>query len=55
MVHLSLALDINKLVQAGFIQPGWEKEAPNDAIVTKSLDAIAIRQGNPKISKLGQI
>ena len=48
VVHLSLALDINKLVEAGFIQPGWEKEAPNDAIVTKSLDAIAIRQGNPK-------
>ncbi|QLE42633.1 sulfate ABC transporter substrate-binding protein [Nostoc sp. C052] len=48
VVHLSLALDINKLVQAGFIQPGWEKEAPNDAIVTKSLDAIAIREGNPK-------
>ncbi|MEH1828368.1 MAG: sulfate ABC transporter substrate-binding protein [Nostoc sp.] len=48
VVHLSLALDINKLVQAGFIQPGWETEAPNDAIVTKSLDAIAIREGNPK-------
>ncbi len=48
VVHLSLALDINKLVEAGFIQPGWEKEAPNDAIVTKSLNAIAIRQGNPK-------
>ncbi|MEH2011109.1 sulfate ABC transporter substrate-binding protein [Nostoc sp.] len=48
VVHLSLALDINKLVEAGFIQSGWEKEAPNDAIVTKSLNAIAIRQGNPK-------
>ncbi|MEH2290055.1 sulfate ABC transporter substrate-binding protein [Nostoc sp.] len=48
VVHLSLALDINKLVQAGFIQPGWEKEAPNDAIVTKSLEAIAVREGNPK-------
>ncbi|MEH1943969.1 MAG: sulfate ABC transporter substrate-binding protein [Nostoc sp.] len=48
VVHLSLALDINKLVEAGFIQPGWEKEAPNDAIVTKSLEAIAIREGNPK-------
>ncbi|MEH2078934.1 MAG: sulfate ABC transporter substrate-binding protein [Nostoc sp.] len=48
VVHLSLALDINKLVQAGFIQAGWEKEAPNDAIVTKSLNAIAIREGNPK-------
>ena len=48
VVHLSLALDINKIVEAGFIQPGWEKEAPNDAIVTKSLNAIAIRKGNPK-------
>lgn len=48
VVHLSLALDINKLVEAGFIQSGWEKEAPNDAIVTKSLNASAIRQGNPK-------
>ncbi|MEH2363194.1 sulfate ABC transporter substrate-binding protein [Nostoc sp.] len=48
VVHLSLAIDINKLVEVGFIQPGWEKEAPNDAIVTKSVDAIAIREGNPK-------
>ncbi|OUL35643.1 sulfate-binding protein [Nostoc sp. T09] len=48
VVHLSLAIDINKLVQAGFIQPGWEKEAPNNAIVTQSVDAIAIRPGNPK-------
>ena len=47
VVHLSLPLDINKLVEAGFIQPGWEKEAPNNAIVTKSVDAIAIREGNP--------
>ncbi|WP_086763408.1 sulfate ABC transporter substrate-binding protein [Nostoc sp. 106C] len=48
VVHLSLAIDINKLVQAGFIQPDWEKEAPNNAIVTQSVDAIAIRPGNPK-------
>lgn len=48
VVHLSLALDINKLVQAGLIQQGWEKEAPNDAIVTHSVGAIATRQGNPK-------
>ncbi len=48
VVHLSLALDINKLVQTGFIQPGWEKEAPNNAIVTQSVGAIATRQGNPK-------
>ncbi|WP_341528258.1 sulfate ABC transporter substrate-binding protein [Nostoc sp. UHCC 0302] len=48
VVHLSLALDIDKLVETGFIQPGWEKEAPNDAIVTTSIDAIAVREGNPK-------
>uniref|UniRef100_UPI0030DAB064 sulfate ABC transporter substrate-binding protein n=1 Tax=Calothrix sp. NIES-2098 TaxID=1954171 RepID=UPI0030DAB064 len=48
VVHLSLAPDIHKLVKAGFIQPGWEKEAPNNAIVTQSVDAIATRPGNPK-------
>ncbi|MHC5829766.1 MAG: substrate-binding domain-containing protein, partial [Nostoc sp.] len=44
VVHLSLGLDIDKLVQTGFIQPGWEKEAPNNAIVTQSVGAIATRE-----------
>ncbi|MFN6485798.1 MULTISPECIES: sulfate ABC transporter substrate-binding protein [unclassified Nostoc] len=48
VVHLSLALDIEKLVQKGFIQPAWEKEAPNNAIVTQSVVAIATREENPK-------
>lgn len=48
VIHLSLALDVDKLVQTGFIQPGWEKEAPNNAIVTQSVGAIATREGNPK-------
>ncbi|MDF5710872.1 MAG: sulfate ABC transporter substrate-binding protein [Nostoc sp. S4] len=48
VVHLSLNLDVDKLVQSGLIQQGWEKEAPNDAIVTQSVAAIAIRQNNPK-------
>ncbi|WP_224095420.1 sulfate ABC transporter substrate-binding protein [Nostoc sp. MS1] len=48
IVHLSLALDIDKLVQKGFIQPGWEKEAPNNGVVTQSVVAIATREGNPK-------
>ncbi|MFN6561100.1 MAG: sulfate ABC transporter substrate-binding protein [Nostoc sp. ChiSLP01] len=48
VVHLSLALDVQKLVQAGLIQQGWEKEAPNDAIVTQSVGAIATRENNPK-------
>ncbi|XGV99488.1 MAG: sulfate ABC transporter substrate-binding protein [Leptolyngbya sp. BL-A-14] len=45
---LSLALDTKKLEKAGLIQPGWEKELPNDAIVTKSVVALVTRQGNPK-------
>ncbi|MBD2615776.1 MAG: sulfate ABC transporter substrate-binding protein [Nostoc sp. ZfuVER08] len=48
VVHLSLALDVQKLVEAGLIQQGWEKEAPNDAIVTQSVGAIATRENNPK-------
>lgn len=48
VVHLALALDTDKIVKAGLIQPGWEKEAPNDAIVSKSVAAIVTREGNPK-------
>ncbi|WP_242040977.1 hypothetical protein [Leptolyngbya sp. FACHB-261] len=28
IVHLALALDINKIQQAGLIKPGWEKKLP---------------------------
>ncbi|MFB2918028.1 sulfate ABC transporter substrate-binding protein [Aerosakkonema funiforme] len=48
VVHLSLALDVDKIVKAGLIQPGWETEAPSDGIVTKSVGVIATREGNPK-------
>ena len=48
VVHLSLALDTKKIEKAGLIQPGWEKEAPSDAIVSKSVAAIVTREGNPK-------
>ncbi|HIK26527.1 MAG: sulfate ABC transporter substrate-binding protein [Oscillatoriaceae bacterium SKW80] len=48
VVHLALALDINKIEKAGLIQPGWEKEAPNNAIVSKSVVALVTRPGNPK-------
>jgi sulfate transport system substrate-binding protein len=30
------------------IQPGWEQEAPNGAIVTRSVVALVTRPGNPK-------
>ncbi len=48
IVHLALALDTKKIEKAGLIQPGWEQEAPNDAIVSKSVGAIVTREGNPK-------
>ena len=48
VVHLALALDTNKLVKAGLIETGWEKEAPNNGIVSKSVAALVTREGNPK-------
>lgn len=48
VVALALALDTKKIEKAGLIQPGWEQEAPNDAIVTKSVAALVTRDGNPK-------
>jgi sulfate/thiosulfate transport system substrate-binding protein len=48
IVHLALALDTSKIQKAGLIEPGWEKEAPNDGIVSKSVAALVTREGNPK-------
>jgi sulfate/thiosulfate transport system substrate-binding protein len=48
IVHLALALDTTKIEKAGLIQPGWEKEVPNEGIVSKSVAAIVTREGNPK-------
>lgn len=48
VVALSLAPDVTKIEQAGLIEPGWEKEAPNNAIVSKSVAALVTREGNPK-------
>lgn len=48
VVHLALALDTDKLVKAGLIEEGWEKEFPNDGIVSKSVAALITREGNPK-------
>ncbi|HIK08024.1 MAG TPA: sulfate ABC transporter substrate-binding protein [Trichormus sp. M33_DOE_039] len=48
IVHLALALDTQKIEKAGLIAPGWEKEVPNDGIVSKSVAAIITRPGNPK-------
>jgi sulfate transport system substrate-binding protein len=48
VVHLALALDTKKIEKAGLIEAGWEQEAPNDSIVSKSVAAIVTREGNPK-------
>ncbi len=48
VVALALALDTKKIEKAGLINPGWEKDAPNDSIVTLSVVALETRPGNPK-------
>jgi sulfate transport system substrate-binding protein len=48
VVQLALEGDVTKIEKAGLIDPGWQKEAPNNAIVTKSVVAIATRDGNQK-------
>ena len=48
VVHLALGLDVKKIEKAGLIDAGWEKEAPNNGIVTKSVATIVTREGNPK-------
>lgn len=51
VVALALGLDTQKIEKAGLIQPGWEKEVPNNAIVHKSVVALVPRDENVKITK----
>ncbi|WP_017318656.1 sulfate ABC transporter substrate-binding protein [Mastigocladopsis repens] len=48
LVHLALGLDVDRIQKAGLIEPGWEKEYPNNGIVSKSVAALVTRPGNPK-------
>lgn len=48
VVALSLAQDVKKIEQAGLIKSGWEREQPNNSIVTRSVVALVTRPGNPK-------
>ena len=48
IVHLALAADTSKIEKAGLIDKGWEKEYPNDGIVSKSIPVLVTREGNPK-------
>ncbi|MEA5451596.1 sulfate ABC transporter substrate-binding protein [Leptolyngbya sp. CCNP1308] len=48
VVALALAGDTQKIEAGGLIEPGWESEAPNNAIVHKSVAVLVTREGNPK-------
>lgn len=48
VVHLALALDTEKLVKAGLVEKGWEKENPNNGTVAKTVAALITHEGNPK-------
>ncbi|MGG6296876.1 sulfate ABC transporter substrate-binding protein [Leptolyngbya sp. AN02str] len=48
VVALALALDTQKIEEAGLIQPGWETEAPNNSIVHSSVAVLVTREDNPK-------
>ncbi|MEG4083078.1 sulfate ABC transporter substrate-binding protein [Microcoleus sp. POL10_C6] len=48
VVHLALAYDTERIQEAGLIKQGWEREVPNNGIVSKSVAALVMRAGNPK-------
>lgn len=48
VVALALAADVNRIQRAGLIDAGWESEAPNQGILTRSVIAFVTREGNPK-------
>jgi sulfate transport system substrate-binding protein len=48
VVGLALEGDTLKIQEAGLISPGWEKENPNNSIITNSVVAFFVRPGNFK-------
>ncbi|WP_353929506.1 sulfate ABC transporter substrate-binding protein [Okeanomitos corallinicola TIOX110] len=48
VVHLALGLDTERIEKAGLIKPGWQREFPNNGIVSQSVAALVTRAGNPK-------
>ena len=43
-----MALDTQRIEEAGLIDAGWEKKVPNNGVVSKSVVALVTRQDNPK-------
>ncbi|KAI8471299.1 MAG: hypothetical protein J3K34DRAFT_417739 [Monoraphidium minutum] len=48
IVALALPLDVEKIVDAGLIRPGWARTLPNNSVVCETTVALVTRQGNPK-------
>jgi sulfate/thiosulfate-binding protein len=48
IVALSLAPDVDKLVEPGIVDANWAKALPTDGFVTNSVVVLAVRKGNPK-------
>ncbi|MCP9820300.1 sulfate ABC transporter substrate-binding protein [Synechococcus sp. Cruz-9H2] len=48
VVTLALSADVLKLEESGLLDAGWEKELPNNSIITNSTVAFLTRPGNPK-------
>ena len=48
VVALSLAPDVDKLVEPGIVDANWTKAIPTGGFVTNSVVVLAVRKGNPK-------
>jgi sulfate/thiosulfate-binding protein len=48
IVALSLAPDVDKLVEPSLVNADWAKAIPTDGFVTNSVVVLAVRKGNPK-------
>ena len=48
VVNLAMAADVSKIEKAGLINPGWQKEFPNNSVPVNSTVVALVRAGNPK-------
>jgi len=48
VVTLALAFDVEAISRAGLIDPGWQKELPNNSTPYTSTIVFLVRKGNPK-------
>ncbi|MEN9252071.1 MAG: sulfate ABC transporter substrate-binding protein [Thermostichales cyanobacterium BF4_bins_65] len=48
VVALAMALDVDRIVEAGDMDPDWREEFPFQSTVTRSTVVIVTRPGNPK-------